>query len=163
MSLFFSASVHPTSAVGVGVMSTRTTAFGCQKRSFIHPATFGQEPITSLVQSTKKRNSQLRARTECPPLRAHSFGLRTKTEIRSETWTVSLSGAGRDGPIGAVAKEDLEIIQTHIDELWENLISGLGEFLKGYPLAQGCGWEPPPRGQLKWKWHAALGRRRKRN
>ena len=78
-------------------------------------------------------------------------------------WTGSLSVTGRDGLIEGVAKEDLEIIHTHIGELWDNLVAKRDEFLKEYPLAQRCAWEPPQQGRSKWKWHTALERGRRRS
>ena len=78
-------------------------------------------------------------------------------------WTGSLSVTGRDGLIEGVAKEDLEIIHTHIGELWDNLVAKRDEFLKEYSLAQRCAWEPPQQGRSKWKWHTALERRRERS
>ena len=45
----------------------------------------------------------------------------------------------------------LEIIQTYIDELRDNLTARRGESLKEYPLAQRCTWQAPQQGQLKWR------------
>ncbi len=69
-----------------------------------------------------------------------------------------MSVAGRDGLIEDMARRHLKILQAQINGLGDGLMAERQEFLKRYPLAQRCAWEPPPQG--KWKW-AALERGQK--